>query len=510
MGNQGRYSLNEVLGMAWWVRRYSELTMTLSLGHVLSAPSCANELARLVRKQVGVPMPVLTRWVTEQRQLDGARPDVEAYEAHVEGTQGGVSVVKIEAKLGAEMSAAQIRSFAADQLRSLKDAPPPPQGENRPGFILLVVPEGPRVEEATNLLTGMGGTLLDGGGFRLPAGEYAAGQFAAVVSWEQLIQAFTSVADGEEAADVTAFGDLHRGLHAVAMDPFDVEDLTSGWETARTDIVAVVKEVTERIFRTFRVAPDRIGSWDFNDPSYDQRRYVSRVRGHGPRTHFAVGIRELQPGHPTPVWLRYENTVGMADVRERLLNSSLTRSRISPTASTVWLPLYIPDNVTFEAAVRGVIAQIEMIDDVARGVASSARPEPRPLTPEEIRDGFPRRRRILAVGGGHVDFADGGDEYAVIVDESTLAEWFPDDDDADISELVSPYGLAFRTPADRWAYAVVRGWIATARRHHVSTGRERPPSGAISRRPRPSGTSDDAAWRLPVVAKAEPTKWGDS
>jgi hypothetical protein len=476
MGNPSRRSLNEVLGMAWWVRRHSELTMTFSLGHVLSAPPCAAELSDLVTQQVSVRMPVLTNWVTEQRQTDGGRPDVEAYDAHMEGGEGGVPLVKIEAKLGAAMSANQIDSFAADQLLRL-EAALGPQHETRPGFIVLIVPKA-RMDEAADLLRGMKADPLEGGGFRLRC-EYPGGQFAAVVSWEHLIRAFKSVAGKEEQADVIAFEDLYEGLHTVAMDPFDVEDLTSAWETARNDIVEVLKKATTRIFQEFRVSPDRIGPWEYNDPAYLERRYVSRVRGSGPRTHFAVGIREPQPDHPTPVWLRYENTVDMTAVHDRLLKSSLAESVISPAATTVWLPLYIPDNVTFDAAVLGVLAQIELIDDIARGVTTADRPEPRRLTAEEIQDGFPRRRAILAVEGGHVDFADGDNEHAVI--------------DDGIGELARPYGLAFRTPADRWAYAVFRGWIATARRHHVPTGRERPPSGGISRRPRPVGPSDDEA-----------------
>lgn len=472
--DETRGSLIGVLAESWWIRRHAELTMTLALAHLLGDRTCAARFARLVGQRVGTTMPVLTRWVTEQVQPDRGRPDVEAV---LDGAAGDVSLVKIEAKLGAELSPEQLGSFARDQLVGRDGQPLADDGHTR--FVVLVVPKTRR-PDACGLFKKMGAAKIgaDGPGFRLTTEAGGPVQLAAVVTWEELITTFQG--GGDEAGDAAAFQDLYDGLHAVAIAPFSVDDLTEpGWKDARADIASVLKTATERMF-TGQVNP-----WRAELPDFHGRRYVSRMPGTGERTHFAVGIRPPRPQAPTPAWLRYHyETPGFDAVAERLRQpgSPYCAMLTADDRGSLWIPLYLPDDASFEAAVGAVAEQIAMIDDTARGEPQPTHRQPRPLTAADLAARFPKRRPIFRVWGGEVSFADGDGEYALIVDESTLAEII-DDPDGELAALTAPCGLVFASASARWAHACADDWIAKARRGHRPTGRPRHRSGHAHRPP---------------------------
>jgi hypothetical protein len=468
-----RPSLVGRLAESWWVRRYSELTMTLALAHLLGRPGCARILAELVGQRTGAAMPVLTEWVTEPVQPDLGRPDVEAV---LDGFEGAVPIVKIEAKLGAELTAGQLRSFADDQLRPRTSESPTNGGRTR--FIVLVVPRS-RMPDARRVLEELGaapigttGREAAPRGFRLSAEEATPLQVAAIVTWKELADRFVTVA--EQRCDAEAFRDLYAGLQAVAIAPFTVDDLIApGWEEAADDVASVLKAATEGMFS------GRVNPWRAEPPDFVGRRYVSRVSGSGDRTHFAVGVREPHPWHPTPAWLRYHpDTPDFASVQRRLAASLYSDMLIRDGGGPVWIPLYLPDDVSFETAVVAVKEQIERIDNAARGLPPP--PKPRPLGAAEIGESFRQRRPVLRAKGGVVAFAEHGEEYALIIDESTLASLI-DDPDGELAELSRPHGVAFLTPAARWAQAVTDGWVAKARRHHRRTGAPRRRAGHAHR-----------------------------
>jgi hypothetical protein len=419
-------------------------------------------------------MPVLTRWVTEQVQPDRGRPDVEAV---LDGAAGDVSLVKIEAKLGAGLSSEQLASFARDQLVDRAGQPLADNGQAR--FVVLVVPKARR-RDASALFNKMGAAKIgpDGRGFRLLPEGGGPVQLAAVVTWEELITIFLR---GVDEADTAAFRDLYDGLQAVAIAPFTVDDLTEpGWQDAQADIAAVLKAATERMF-TGQVNP-----WRAEPPDFLGRRYVSRIAGPGERTHFAVGIRPPRPNAPTPAWLRYHHETPDIDAVARRLGhrgSPYSAVQTPDDRGSLWVPLYLPDNTSFEVAVLAVAEQIAMIDDTAHGEPQPRHRQPRSLTDADLAARFPQRRPIFTVWGGQVSFADGDGEYALITDESMLPELIGDPD-GELAALTAPAGLVFERASARWAHACAEDWIGKARRNHRSTGRPRLRPGH-SRRPRP-------------------------
>ncbi len=87
----------------------AELLCTQGLTYLLDNYSEANSImANEVTKHTGVQIDKDLHWVPEVRQGDDTRPDIEARD------RNGIPIVKVEAKLGADLTDSQIQSYAAD------------------------------------------------------------------------------------------------------------------------------------------------------------------------------------------------------------------------------------------------------------------------------------------------------------------------------------------------------------------------------------------------------------
>ncbi len=87
----------------------AELLCTQGLTYLLDVYSEANSImASEVEKHTGVRIDKDLQWVPEVRQEDDARPDIEGRD------RNGISIVKVEAKLAADLTDSQIQSYEAD------------------------------------------------------------------------------------------------------------------------------------------------------------------------------------------------------------------------------------------------------------------------------------------------------------------------------------------------------------------------------------------------------------
>ena len=115
---------------SFWTQ--SELLCTQGLTYLLQTYGNARSaLANEIAERTGVETDNSLTWYAEAMQQDRGRPDLEARSAN------DVPVVKIEAKLGAELSAEQLKSYEADLRRS-----------GRETALLVLVPEGRSTEAA--------------------------------------------------------------------------------------------------------------------------------------------------------------------------------------------------------------------------------------------------------------------------------------------------------------------------------------------------------------------------
>ena len=111
----------------------SEVLCTQGLAYLLKENKDARSaLAVAVQARTGIAIGDSLTWLAEAHQDDGGIPDLEAR------TADGVKVVKIEAKLGAQLGADQLKSYEMD-LRKCN---------SRETVMLVLVPKGRTAEAA--------------------------------------------------------------------------------------------------------------------------------------------------------------------------------------------------------------------------------------------------------------------------------------------------------------------------------------------------------------------------
>lgn len=323
----------------------SELLCTQALAYLLQTHESAHSaMARLIAERTGVSLDATHTWRAEARQENNGRPDLEARDAE------GVAIVKIEAKLGAEIGKDQVGSYV-DDLQHRNDST---------SAMLLLVPEA-RTEQATKMLAA---ALRPSGPAARPPRE-AGGITTAVLTWEELFEALLSDSTALLRFEVEQVRGMYRVLTGAFIAPLADEDDLRQWRTRRDEFEKVIDKVTRRLTTEHAIYPMSREPLP-GEPSTDasggyQRRYVCPAPG----SCFSIGIRDAFAGYLTPVWMRFHKDTGnFSQIRRRIQASSV---RCVESSGHIWIPLDVPLQVSGEQMVDTISMKISEIMSVSLG-----------------------------------------------------------------------------------------------------------------------------------------------
>lgn len=326
----------------------AEFLCTQGLAYLLRThKSTRSALAAEVETRTGVRIGDQLNWHAEAFQDDRGRPDLEAR------TADEVPVVKVEAKLGAELGVSQLQSYVADLKRR------GPQG------VLLVLVPARRTDEATKVVSGALG--LSGPGPWPGSDERRFG--VVVTSWDDLFDVLGRRGTDRSLHELEQLQAMYRVLSGDYIAPLaGIEDLRH-WRERETDFLDVVDQVTRRLTTHHKVYPTGVEPLEHVpeglEPKGYNRRYVCRPNGDA-MSFFSIGVRDSFAEWVTPIWLRLHGDTGnFALIRQRVEASSL---RWLDSGGNIWIPLDVPLGVSGELMIEALVEQAEQVVRVAHQV----------------------------------------------------------------------------------------------------------------------------------------------
>lgn len=321
------------LAQTGWITRHAEPLSTVGLAYLLEDPTLSAAIANLLCTRAHLPLPSGLKWEAEAIQIDGGRPDLE-------GTHDGLPVVKIEAKYGAVLSAAQLRSYERDQARRLAAA--------GTAAILTVLVPTERLGDARNLLNKAYPERTDTWWFITPK------QHAIVASWDEVLDALELTSPvGATACDLRQLRGMVMALGGLGVPPLSLADLGPEWEIRRRDYESIVDRLTRIL------TPGPLMPFGTESTGY-RRRYVLVSENSAP--YYSIGLRPPPPGATeTPVWLRFHSkTPGFGQVRAALSRSNLSRALVEE-GGHIWYGLKPPIEVGGSALIADLAAQVHLL-----------------------------------------------------------------------------------------------------------------------------------------------------
>ena len=330
----------------------SEVLCTQGLTYLLQTYEDARSaLAKEVKDRTGVEIGDSIRWLAEALQEDGSRPDLEG-----RGTIDGVDevpMIKIEAKLGAELLADPLQSYEAD-LR-----------KRNPGqaAMLVLVPKTRITEIARATASAL---RLSGSGPWPATDGHRIG--IAIISWDELFEALHSGRDDLFHYELDQLQAMYRVLSGDFIAPLaDKEELLE-WRDRETDFINLVDKTTRRLTTQHNVYPMQSESLDGvshdSEPGRYHRRYVCPSTGNE-ESCFSIGVRDSFAEWVTPIWMRFRRDTGnFGLIRQRIEASSL---QWLESSGHIWLPLKPPLEVSGEQMIQALVEQAEEVLRVAYG-----------------------------------------------------------------------------------------------------------------------------------------------
>ena len=327
----------------------SEVLCTQGLVHLLDQSDARACFIKEIRSSTSVEVPDNLIWRAEVLQQDRGRPDLEG------STARGVSVVKVEAKLGAAFSAGQLRSYVEDL--SARGA--------GVGVLLVLVPKA-RIAEAAREISL---TFEVQGDAPWRPARYP-GIAITVITWEQILNALDNAGlPGPSACDVAQLNAMYRVLSGQHIEPLaNIEDLL-GWRERAGVFMQLVDRVTrslpQDVEKLYPIGTERIaGEPEGLEPRGYYRRYLCRPLG-DQRTCFSIGVRNPFQKFSTPIWMRFHReTPQFWLVRDRLSRSPLGKKLVH-SSGHVWVPLDVPLNTGGDLLVAAVVANVEEVATIA-------------------------------------------------------------------------------------------------------------------------------------------------
>lgn len=338
--------------------RQSEVLCTQGLAYLLRAHEEAQSaVANEVEARTGVRIGGSLNWKAEVVQDDKGRVDLEAC------TADGIPVVKIEAKLGAELTHNQLRSYAAD-LRY----------RNRSVAALLVLVPKLRADEATKV-TAEAFALPGTGPWRVTDGHPTG---IAVISWEDLFTKFLAGKNARFLYELEQLQGMYRELSGHYIAPFASNEDLRHWRDRETDFINLVDQVTRKLTKHHKVLPLKaeplrleprepreVGALEPEQKVY-RLRYVAPLADN-PASFYSIGVRDSFEHPVTPLWMRFHRDTGdFRAIRQRIESSSL---QLIPSGGHIWIPLEVPRELSGEPMVQALVEQVEKVVRVAYQVA---------------------------------------------------------------------------------------------------------------------------------------------
>jgi hypothetical protein len=331
-----------------------ELLCTQGLTYVLQKhPNARSVLATEVKTHTGVSVSNDLTWRAEVvQQQDRGRTDLEGR------TSDGTAMVKIEAKLGAHLSRAQLESYVKHFQLSVAES----------ARVLLVLVPRARTDEAKNIVTDAFG--------RSGQRHWQSGKVAiTVVSWEDLLAKLReNESDSLCRFEVEQLEAMYRVLSGNDIQPLTGPDQLRDWRARETDFVNLVERATRGLTKkhaSHRVYPMSVEKLELappeglEDKGY-RRRYVCLALQES-ESCFSIGVRDpfARSDPPTPIWLRFHHETPLFSViRDRLEGSDLAK-KLFKSGKDVWLPLDVPIRVDAAQMVNELVAQAEKVMQVA-------------------------------------------------------------------------------------------------------------------------------------------------
>ena len=324
-------------GLAYLLKNYAE---------------ARSELASELAARAGIKVSDDLSWVSEARQDDTGRPDLEAR------TSDKTPIIKVEAKLDALFNATQFRSYVSDLQTRL-------QGRRLEGLLLVLVPRA-RTNNATGVVKGEFG--LDG------AGPWRARDYPdvaiAVISWDDVLTALGRVQHQGFRGELAQFEGMYRELSSYEIWPLAGPEELVKWRDRERDFVKLVDQVTKRLTTQHGLYPMAIEPIEQDpkelEPRGYNRRYVCQPL-RGVQSCFSIGASDpFEVRDPaTPIWMRFHRKTGsFLDIRERIESSHLGRKRVT-SAGHIWIPLYVPLDADSEQMVNALVAQANEVLKIA-------------------------------------------------------------------------------------------------------------------------------------------------
>jgi hypothetical protein len=324
----------------------SEVLCTQGLTYLLQEYEDARSaLAAEVAARTGIVNVNPLTWHAEAVQDDQGRPDLEAR------TPDEVPAVKIEAKLGAELTANQLQSYQADlQCRN--------SGETA---LLVLVPQGRMAETARITAEALG--LSGPGPWRVTDG-YRTG--VAVISWDELFSVLWGVSTGQFRYELEQLQAMYRVLSGDFIAPLaSIEELQQ-WRARETDFRNLVDQVTRRLTTQHRLYP--MGSEPIEEVSEEReasgyyRRFVCSCSDGG-GSCFSIGARDSFAELVTPIWMRFHRSTGhFWQIHQRFEASALNWLE---SGGHIWIPLQVPLEVPREQMIEALVEQAQAVERVA-------------------------------------------------------------------------------------------------------------------------------------------------
>lgn len=330
--------------------KQSELLCTQGLTYILRTyPAARRAFAHTIEKKVDFICGDSLHWLAEPAQTDGGRPDLEAR------LNDGTPIIKIEAKLRAELGPLQLKSY-------INDLDHKSHGKS---LLLVLVPDW-RVNEVCEIVAKSFGFEVSRL-FSMPSLIEGEPITAYVISWNEL---FDDLKTSEEIEtryqhELEQLRAMYRELSGDYITPLANKDILDSWKKYESEYISLIDQLTRRLNYRDRVLPIQketiMQNSEFEANSTHTLRYVcpfSRFTD----TCFSIGVRDPFAGYITPVWMRFHGkTPYFSEVQSRVKLSSLDWLE---SDGHLWLPLDVPQESSIEKTITPMMEKVRSIIEI--------------------------------------------------------------------------------------------------------------------------------------------------
>lgn len=323
----------------------SEVLCTQGLAYLLQTHSDARlVLADEVKARTGVAIGTGLTWLPEAVQEDGGRPDLEARTAEK------MPMVKIEAKMGAKLLPAQLRSYVRDLLE-----------RNRGASALLALVPRWQVKTVTEVIVGT---------FDLPENEpwlvtegYPSGSVSiSIITWNDLFDALQAGEEQWFQHELEQLRAMYLVLSGDFIKPLASDEDLKQLEAHEEDFRTIVDRATRRLTTQHSVYPmdsDTLDGASYNnEPVEYRRRYVCPCT-YDRESCFSIGVRHSFAEWLTPIWMRFRSDTGHFESIQKNIERSSLDYLLS--GGHLWIPLHLPFNASGEEMIQAIVDQAEEV-----------------------------------------------------------------------------------------------------------------------------------------------------